>query len=268
MINLMIALPREASPLIGHYRLKRENTVPHPLYLADRIRLIVSGIGQEKAARTVEYLKERFPERNQGWLNLGIAGHGTMEIGRMFVAGRILRFGKQEVFHPPQVYHLNTQISELTTSDEPVHDYEKNMGYDMEAHGFYKAACEASTRELVQVLKIVSDNPQSPLSDFRPQKATRLIEQNMERIDKWIEAIELASEEIKPCAMIDQTWNELLEQAHFTATRSHQLHTLLRQGRALGVDLTEIQELCREVSCPKLMLARIEEFIGPFRSLA
>ena len=54
----------------------------------------------------------------------------------------------------------------------------------MEAHAIYNVAYKSVTREMIQVLKIVSDNPSYPLEQFNAEKAVRLISDQIPLIEE------------------------------------------------------------------------------------
>ena len=70
------------------------------------------------------------------------------------------------------------------------------MGFDMEAYAFYKTASNYSIRELIQVIKIVSDNPSHSLESFTPKEVPGLIAAHINKVDKLVKEIEEASSEI------------------------------------------------------------------------
>ena len=54
-MNLVIALPKEAAPLIESWSLKNIQHTPFPLYTANNRHLIISGMGGENAAKATQY---------------------------------------------------------------------------------------------------------------------------------------------------------------------------------------------------------------------
>ena len=99
------------------------------------------------------------------------------------------------------------------------------MGFDMEARAFYRTASTASTRELVQVLKIVSDNPEFPICEFKPAMATQWIRENLSIIDDWVSKLEEMAKEIMPCLEVKKHLDRMTKKGGFSATRKIQLST-------------------------------------------
>ena len=266
-MNLVIALPKEAAPLIESWSLKNIQHTPFPLYTANNRHLIISGMGGENAAKATQYLIDHSPRKNQPWLNLGIAGHGSLARGKIFSVGRVISQGKPEVFYPPKIISSPIPVSELTSCVEPVSTYQKNMGFDMEAHAFYRTASTASTRELVQVLKIVSDNPEFPICEFKPAMATQWIRENLSIIDDWVSKLEEMAKEIMPCLEVKKHLDRMTKKGGFSATRKIQLSTLLQQSDALGINLDDVEMVFEAASTPKLAIQAVENFLYQKRVL-
>ena len=266
-MNFLIATQKEAAPVIAAYKLQKDQGCPYPFYFKDDVRLVISGIGSLQAAGATAYLMGRFPKKNQVWINLGIAGHGSLEYGDIFVAGRILSVSEPTCFYPPQIIESEIPISELTTGNEAQVNYRAEMGYDMEAHGFYQTACLSTTRELVQVLKIVSDNPSTPITEFKPEQATSLIENKLSIIDQWKEALEKASIEIEPPPEVEKTFSLITQTCRFSSTRAHQLKTLLQQASALGVDFDTLEPIYSSAPSSKEIITNLEKLLAPRRIL-
>ena len=68
----------------------------------------------------------------------------------------------------------------------------------MEAHAFCSVAYQSCTREIVQSIKIVSDNPSNPLNSFDPKTASNLIENQLDHIHTAIEGIEDLAKSLPP----------------------------------------------------------------------
>ncbi|NDH00866.1 MAG: hypothetical protein EBY43_07295 [Opitutae bacterium] len=237
------------------------------VFQKDQHALTLSGMGRDKAASATHHLAEYLGKRDLGWINLGIAGHGSLAKGDAFLAGKIIDDKSEEVFYPPQICQSSLPVSSLCTSSSPVTQYEPGMGYDMEAHSFYREASRFSFRELVQVVKIVSDTPSQPIEKIRPQKAAEMIASHMNQLDHLVSLIDQMAMEIQPDEQIEEITKEILTIHHFSVTRSHQLHELLRHAQMLGVDLDEIKDLVSFSPNAKQALEKINIRIEPHRKL-
>ena len=191
MINLVVALKAEARPLIRHYKLhNRHADSALPVYLGTDMALIVSGPGKTAAASATAWL-QGLTQGNQrnAWLNIGIAGHATYAIGDGRIANCITEHATNRSWYPPQVHNLDIATGRLLTVDSPENDYSVDTLYDMEAAGFYPAACRFSSSELVQCFKVVSDNRQHANTKITAKHCEQLVASQLKTINSLVEAL-------------------------------------------------------------------------------
>ena len=72
-INIVVAMKREANPLINYWNLKK-NSINFYFNKKKKINLKNSGIGKNKAEIATKFLAEK-SKKNSFFLNIGIAGH-------------------------------------------------------------------------------------------------------------------------------------------------------------------------------------------------
>jgi hypothetical protein len=266
-MNFVIAFKGEAQPLIDFYQLAKMNDSPYPLFRNNQHCLIISGLGRDRAVSATTALHKVTNEPNLGWMNLGIAGHGGIEIGEAFIAGKITDDSSSKSFYPPQIFAHSHAVSCLQTCSKPSSNYQADLGYDMEAHAFYRTACQFSIRELVQVIKIVSDNPDHDLNQVNPKEVPAMIERHLKEIDALVNQVDTASLRMK----YDDELNEIIQKIQsvhsFSVTHGHQLHDLLRQAKSLGVDLGEIEEIIAKASNARDAMQKVTHFLEPKRIL-
>jgi hypothetical protein len=266
-MNFVVAFLAEAQPVIDFYRLVKTDLPSGSMFKNDQHCLIISGLGKDRAAAATQKLGKSKARKNEGWLNLGIAGHGSLAKGDAFIAGKIIDDENEEVFYPPSICQSALQVSSLCTCSSPVTQYEPEMGYDMEAHSFYREASRFSFRELVQVVKVVSDTPSQPIEKIRPQEATEMIASHMDQLDELVRQIDQLVLEVQPDEQIEKVAKGILSLHHFSVTRTHQLFELLRHAKMLGVDLDEIKNLASLSPDAKQALEKIKIRIEPHRKL-
>ena len=235
MINIIVALPAEARPLIRHYKLQdRQNSAAFPLYRNADMALIVSGPGKVSAAATAMLAGACGTHDHAAWLNIGIAGHACHDTGTGLIAHRITDSATGNSWYPPQTLDLSAPTGNLISVDRPEDDYPEDALYDMEASGFYPVACRFSTSELVQCYKIVSDNRECSTRTVTAKLCAQLVAQNLDNIDQLVKALgELAQEYTAwhtPHAVLEQ----LTGQWHFTVSQQHQLAQLVRRWQVLA----------------------------------
>lgn len=234
MICIVAALPAEVRPLIAHYRLlHRQPAGNFPVYRNDTMTLVLSGTGKAASAAATGYLQGLLPEQeNAAWLNIGIAGHATRAVGEALLAHRITDMATQKNWYPPQLTEPAMASDELLTFETPETGYRYKAMYDMEAAGFYPTACRASSGELVQSLKIISDNLQSPASRVTARGVAELIEARLDVIDGLVTTLGGIAGRLASWQAMPPDVERFLQYWRFTVTQRHHLIRLLRRWHA------------------------------------
>ena len=189
MVNLLIALPAEARPLIRRFALKLlQPSETFPIFAGETIRLIRSSPGKNAARTAVEQLRTHFSEPDS-WLNLGIAGHSHHPPGTPLLANKVTDRETGQSWEPAFPFPLPCDTTELITVDSPEKTYADPCAYDMEASGFFAAARSTARADQVHCLKIVSDNPQSGHRQISGKAVEKLVEQNLELLDGLVRTL-------------------------------------------------------------------------------
>jgi len=235
MIHLVIALPAEARPLVQHFGLGgRQAGEPFPLYRNDTMKLVVSGPGKVNAAAASMWLQTVDNDStHSAWLNIGIAGHATLATGTGVVAHRITDSSSGKSWYPPRLPDKAVPGSCLQTVERPEQHYRDNTLYDMEAAGFYPAACRNSTAELVQCFKVVSDNPTQSANGITAKFCEQLISGQLETINTITRTLQTMQSEYADWYAPHPDLERLTRQWHFTVTQRHRLAQLLKRWHAL-----------------------------------
>ncbi|MBI4358803.1 MAG: hypothetical protein HY584_05840 [Candidatus Omnitrophica bacterium] len=229
MIYFVVALPSEAKPLVNRYQLKLiSSRTQFKVYGARQVFLIVSGVGKIRVQEAVRFLYEHTGSiRNSVWLNVGIAGHSSYPVGTAVLAHKVADQITQESWYPPILFDVPCQTDSIVTVDRPETEYRDPFVYDMEASGFYKAAIQFSTVELVHCFKVISDNRRSSTKQVSKALTERLIQNRLGTLDSVVKKIEKIAERL-PSIQIDETrLKQFLDHWHFTVTQQHQLRRLL-----------------------------------------
>lgn len=266
-MNFVVAFKGEALPLIDFYRMEKRVHSAHSVFQNEHHKLILSGPGRKNAISATETLFQMNDLKNQGWINVGVAGHGSLAVGESFLCGKVLDDSSAECFYPPQIFEHSFGVSSLTTCSKPSSNYQIDMGFDMEAHAFYKTASKFSIRELVQVIKIVSDNPDYDLNQVNPKGVPAMIERHLEEIDVLVKQIDTASLTMQSDDEVDKICEKIKSMHSFSVTHRHQLHDLLRQAKNLGVDLDEIEGIISKASIARDAMKEVTHFLEPKRIL-
>ncbi len=234
MIHILTALQCEAKPLKIRYRLSRlMDEQAFDVYRNDDLTLTVSGVGKTAMAAATAYTYALFGKNGLStWLNIGIAGHSSYTPGRVFIANKIIDEDKGKHWFPPLIYSPPCPTESLRTVSKPEFAYKKTDLYDMEAAGFYETATRFATGELIQCLKIVSDNKRSDKAPLSARFVADLIGRHLETVDTLVElqrGLARLLEEPEPpqLSTITQRW-------HFSTEQRRQLTQLLNRWELLS----------------------------------
>lgn len=267
-MNFVVALQAEACPLIDHYGLKRSSGSPFRTFENQNHRLVISGIGTIRCAAATGYLLGLLPSRNEGLVNLGIAGHGQLQKGSLFIANRVSLDSPKKSLYPPQLLKTSLPTSGLRTSDRPEEQYPEPIGYDMEAYAFCSIAHQWLTREFVQVLKIVSDTPVEPLVNFNAKEAQTLVENQVPAIDEFVHLLQSMVSELAVPSELASLSQKTRSLHHFTATQSLQLEKLFMHARSLALPMEEMEALLNRSSNAREIIHALDQKLSPLRSLS
>lgn len=232
--HIFTALACEAKPLIAHYRLRRRMSIePFTTYEKDNITLTVTGIGKVAMAAGVAFIHQLVGGiPNAVWLNVGIAGHRSHPVGSVFIAHKITDADAEKSWYPSHPFNTPCEGEEIYTVSRPLPGYPDTCLYEMEASAFYEIATRFSTGELVQCLKIVSDNTANPAENISPQRASTLIETHLQTIDALLHKQQRLAETINPdqpdwYSVVCQTWR-------FTHSEKIQLKEISRRWQVIS----------------------------------
>ena len=100
--------------------------------------MIQCGIGKIAAATAVGFLAQLAnAQRSDAWLNIGIAGSGSFELGALVIAHKIIDEGAKKNWYPSQLFQgPRLQLCPSTivrTVDTPLEDYPPEGVVEMEA---------------------------------------------------------------------------------------------------------------------------------------
>ena len=261
-MNFVCALLAEASPIIDYLGLQKQR-LPSPLALFQSLnhKLVVSGIGKENMSTAVGFLHGIAPKKNTPWLNFGIVGHGSAEVGSLLRVSKCINLSTRKSFYPPQVAHCKISKTILHTCDHPSLDYSDNVAYDMEGSAFFETASRFSPREMVESVKIVSDNPKSPLSVFEKSKVSLLVSKVISQIEPLIIELDSMERYLDPPEALNRTFKEISANHRLTSTQVHQVQKIIRQAHVLQIPTSQILEVFQRTSNVKSALSKINQLL-------
>ncbi|MCU7906009.1 MAG: hypothetical protein KZQ76_09135 [Candidatus Thiodiazotropha sp. (ex Epidulcina cf. delphinae)] len=180
-INLTVALPAEAKPLIKALRLVRHQPVESlPLYTGAGIHLAVTGTGAAASSIGVRYLYSMTPAGHPAqWLNVGVCGHGSLAVGESLLADRVIDQGNGRSWSLQSRRPLATYTGPLTCVLTAQSDYQPQMAYDMESAGFIESVSSLDAIESASIIKVVSDNPDHLTRGINAKLVQHLVHQRI-----------------------------------------------------------------------------------------
>ncbi len=259
MIRFVVALPAEARPLVRRFGLVRRAAPGHLVWEADGVLLAVSGVGARAAAAAAGCLAGLGDgEPEAAWLNVGIGGHRSLPLGEAVLADRVVDAAAGRAWYPPLVFDPPCPTATVTTVDRPETRYPEDSVYEMEAAGFCAAAARFASAELVQVVKVISDNAGSPPGRLAAGRVEELIDARMEALVAVAEqTAELAGElagRVAPPAQL----GAFVARWRFTLTQRRRLERLLRRLAVVEPGGPQPDELA-DLGSSRAVLAALEE---------
>ena len=213
MIHLICATSKEAKPLIDLYRLKKDRESDQfQIFRNENKSLTISKIGKIYSAMSVTYTYNRFgANKNQVWINFGLAGHKTFRIGELFYVDKIID-NDTDIQNFPYVHEsVNLRMNTCRTFSKPNKYLDDNLS-DMECSGFFDAANFFSSKELIHSLKIISDNKINSIDFNNGELIYDIINKKINLISGFIEEIEsLWNEFFSKKQIVDQKIKEVVE---------------------------------------------------------
>lgn len=263
MLIISTALMCEAAPLISHYQLRRQTEITHfPSYQNDTIKLIISGVGKiaVAAACAYRYALDSSPAYS-AWLNIGIAGHSNLPKGNGFLAHKIIDTATDKNWYPSLVFDPECLTDDLYTHDHAQTGYEHSGGVDMEAAGFFATCNRFSTSELIHCYKVVSDNPETPVTRFSTDDVSTMINDKLVTIDYLINQLISLQKILSWQIDITPVYDELIEYYHLSQTEKLQLADRLKRLFILNPVSAGSVDQFKNHATGKQLLANLREII-------
>ena len=229
-VHIFCALVCEAEPIINKFNLARlcEFKLFKVYQSTDKqISLTVTNIGSNNAIEAVTYHHASIKtSKHDIWLNIGIAGHENIPIGEIRLINKVVEHKSQLCWYPQIIFNPPCECIDLITLEEPSTEYQSCL-YDMEASGFFIAATQYGTLELIHSVKIISDNEKKPISGINKNNVNYIIRNNINTINTIINELRLLSSEIESTRKQPKDYDNFLKKWHFSQTEQYQLLNLL-----------------------------------------
>lgn len=191
MICFVIAYKVEATALVKHFRLVKQQQQEFPLYRADDIALVISGSGKSNAAAATAYLYGKTGFHSDAvWINLGIAGHAVDAPGNTYLASKVIDVATERVLHLSPPDNPPWRTTALYTFEKPHRGDQHDKGvFDMEASGFAFTARRFSQPQLVHCIKVISDNQKTAISTPSSAMLEKWMIPQMNLLDDFVHSL-------------------------------------------------------------------------------
>ena len=259
MLIWVCALHCEAKPVVDRYRMKKApGDPPFDTWTSDGMVCVVSGVGKLAAAAASAWSAARLAEQPAlAWLNLGTAG-ADAELGSAFDVDKIVDADSGECYYPVPVLRSPLPGAVCHTLAAPSEDYRNGLLYDMEASGYFASAARFSSAELIQSIKVVSDNPARQTGRDR-QAISDLVHGQMDAVAARADALRELAREVAGRALPAASFERLLALAHFTATEQNQARVLWRYLANREHHAEALLDELGPLGSARRMIARLEQ---------
>jgi len=240
------AMHCEAKPIIDYYRLKKSQ-VEHgfDLYHSDHMLCIISGIGKTAVAAACAWVAALYREQTSlAWFNIGIAGAADAPIGTAFWINKITDYESKRSYYPVPLIETSLKPVHCMTLNQASSEYLPQLLFDMEASAFFVTATRFSSAELVQCVKIVSDNL-TQQTGLDKSRISQLIAQNIESLTEISESLQALDKQISANKIDASDWQKFIQRAHFSQTQKSQLKKSIQFLMSQDYDT---EKLTREIS--------------------
>lgn len=230
MINFVVATLPEGQPIIDLFQLNKKKIINKKLiYYSDKMSLTVTGIGKINCIIGVtQTFYELGKKKNNVWINIGLAGHKTSEIGKIFLVNKAIDKTTQKVFYP-FIGKFNFRMKECVTFEKVNNKYDRRLS-DMECSGFFEAAKNFSSIELLQSIKIISDNEKVSINFKDKEEVYNIISKYnyliKETCEELLKLREVIDEDFN--SKINEQFEKVFNGMKFTFTEKQQMLSLLR----------------------------------------
>lgn len=199
---LIVALPAEAKPLIKRFKLSTLNQSlshssnhrpnrwpgksPFRCWRNSDIALVETGIGKLNGAAATSHALTLTDA--SCCINIGIAGSDN-DIGSAFVAHRVVDQGTDSTWYPQQIWQHSMKTVSVETVVSPSSQYQSDTAFDMELSGVMSAATRFLSTEMIQSIKVISDNKTSDYSGINKGFVMDLISNQMSVIETAVSSL-------------------------------------------------------------------------------
>ncbi len=266
-IRWVVALKAEAQPLIKKYRMKLVlDKTTYPIFkdLIGKHWLVISGVGKIHCSAATMLLQNKSESPPWTlWVNLGISGFGGDAYGDLFAVDQILNVADSTKRFPSCNDIGITRRASLSTLDVATTKYETGVLFDMEGIAFFTIASKLVCRELILLLKVVSDCSTESLNTISANTVSTLVYNNIEKIDEIIIKNKKSMFYQYQINKTPEEYSEICSRVHFTVSEKHRLKSLIKSWQTAYPDLNillEVSHLERAKNIINFLSERVSEY--------
>ena len=263
----MVALKAEAKAIISDLKLVRlGHGHPFPVYVDDECGnwLIISGVGQINAAEATKYLSSiSDSKRWMVWVNIGIAGSKNGKYGELLLVDKVVQDNNKNCFYPGTTVKTALKKSVLLTVDKPLLNYCEVDLVDMEAAAFVMVASKLSCRELVLVMKVVSDGPNEPISNLTGQRAADLISRNFASVFEHVKKMTVLAKLEKIRFYTPEIYFDILRRWHFSVSQAYDLKKLIARWE-VATPTIDVMHMIGEFSSSREVIGYLKDKLNNY----
>jgi len=205
------------------------------------IELVITGIGALSVSSALGWVagRDRNSDEQRLWLNVGTAGHVDRGLGSLLLVHGVGDEVQQRSHYPPLVAKWQGDTDAVLSVSAPTSNYPIGAAVDMEAYAFFNVAIRFSDSELVQSLKVVSDNEQSGVEHLNAKKLTELVHMNIDEIQQFAHSFAAIKREN---LIVDYALLSHLSGTHSQRLQAHELlakTTVLLNGNDFKINELE-----------------------------
>lgn len=274
----MVALMCEARPLIDWYQLKKCVGRGFDLYVGEvadvAIHLVITGIGPQNMTGAISWLIGRFfsaPECSiyNVWLNVGTAGHTDLPLAMPVRIAQCIGVENNDeknlsarAHYVPLVSPWDGALGALQTSNSVVESYPNGALVDMEGAAFFYWATRFGPAELVQSIKVISDNRENSANDLNTKKITQLIAPNVPIITQFADGLLGLAQRGSWQNAEKISLQQLSKRIRMTESQRVQLNEMLQNTINAGLDIEFIQQAINQTDDVTHLITSLRESLA------
>lgn len=235
-VLIVCALMVEAKSIIEHYGLQhivteygfkmyglRPESKGRKVQTDVIISVLVAGVGKINMASSLMWAQIFCAPKT--FINFGIAGHGSANIGDVFLIKKIIDESTRKTFYPSINFSWKTGATQLKTVDRASDEYLDGYAYDMEASSFYDTVTRFVSSESAQILKVISDNKDKSYQQILQPDLQEQIKASLTMVDALVQC--LCVNKTVECDEVIEVITSMHERWHITVAQEQQLRETL-----------------------------------------